>query len=47
MYIVIHPKAIKRSYLQDGYYELDGGQILVIYAGSPKKKKKKKIRVGV
>jgi hypothetical protein len=43
MYIVIHPN-IKCSYLQDGCYELDGGQILVMYAGS--QKKEKKFRVG-
>jgi hypothetical protein len=37
MYIVIHPKAIKRSYLQDGFCELYGRQTLVIYTGSKKK----------
>jgi hypothetical protein len=39
MYIVIHPKAIKRSYLLYGFCELYRRQTLVMYVGSKKKKK--------
>jgi hypothetical protein len=37
MYIVMYPKAIKCSYLEDSCYELGRGQILVLVAGSQKK----------